>query len=110
MTEAMLTKHVAHVGVRFYRFGGVELVLVPLLSEVASFTRSAGDGYFLVALIGEPGTSYPVDLRSAASLDERYLGEKFHLDRRGYGYTAGEIAATLRAVAADLRHEEELDR
>lgn len=110
MTGVTLEKQVAHVGVRFYRYGGVELVLVPLLSEVASFTRSAGDGYFLVVLMGEPGTSYPVDLRSAASLDEGYLEEKFHLDRRGYGYTGEEIGATLRAVALDLALEEEMDR
>ena len=42
-----LEKRMAHVGVRFYRSGGVELVLVPLMQETAAFTRSAGDGYFL---------------------------------------------------------------
>jgi hypothetical protein len=110
MTSVELQKQVAHVGVRFYRYGGLELMLVPLLSEVASFTRSAGDGYFLVALMGEPGTSYPLDLRSAASWDAEYLTQKFHLDRRGYGYTPEEMAATLRVVAEDLAHEEGMDR
>ena len=110
MSDAALAKQVAHVGVRFYRSGGVELVLVPLLSEVASFTRSAGDGYFLVALMGEPGTSYPLDLRSAASWDASYLEKKFHLDRRGYGYTPEELAATLRVIADDLAREEGMDR
>jgi hypothetical protein len=104
-----LSKQLAHVGVRFYRYGGLELVLVPLLSEVASFTRSAGDGYFLVALMGEPGTSYPLDLRSPASWDPAYLETKFHLDRRGYGYTPEELAATLRAITDDLNREEGLD-
>ena len=102
-------KQVAHVGVRFYRVDGVELVLVPLLQEVASFTRSAGDGYFLVALMGEPGTAYPLDLRSAASLDPDYLEQKFKLDRRGYAYTPDELAATLREIANDLDAEEALD-
>ncbi len=110
MTGVELQKQVAHVGVRFYRYGGLELVLVPLLREVASFTRSAGDGYFLVALMGEPGTSYPLDLRSPASWDPAYLEQKFHLDRRGYAYTPEELAATLQAVAADLANEEGLDR
>lgn len=110
MTDVQLEKQVAHVGVRFYRYGGVELVLVPLLSEVASFTRSAGDGYFLVSLMGQPGTSYPLDLRSPASYQPDYLGKKFKLDHRGYGYTPDEIAATLRAVADDLGREEGLDR
>jgi hypothetical protein len=109
VSETALAKQVAHVGVRFYRHGGLELVLVPLLSEVASFTRSAGDGYFLVALMGEPGTSYPLDLRSPVSLDADYLEQKFHLDRRGYGYTPEELAATLRVVANDLAHEEGMD-
>ena len=36
----------------------------PLVAEAASFTRSAGDGYYLVSLMGEPGTAYPLDLRS----------------------------------------------
>ena len=109
MSDAAFAKQVAHVGVRFYRNGGLELVLVPLLSEVASFTRSAGDGYFLVALMGEPGTSYPLDLRSPASWDASYLEQKFHLDRRGYGYTPEELAATLRVIAEDLAHEEGMD-
>ena len=110
MTSVELQKQVAHVGVRFYRYGGLELVLVPLLQEVASFTRSAGDGYFLVALMGEPGTSYPLDLRSPASWDPGYLEQKFHLNRRGYSYTPEELAATLQTVAADLANEEGLDR
>lgn len=110
MTGVQLEKKVAHVGVRFYRYGGVELVLVPLLKEVASFTRSAGDGYFLVSLMGEPGTSYPLDLRSPVSYEPDYLDKKFKLDRRGYGYTPGEIAETLRAIADDLGREEGLDR
>jgi hypothetical protein len=110
VTTAGLTKQVAHVGVRFYRLGGVDVVLMPLLAEVASFTRSAGDGYFLVALMGEPGTSYPLNLRSRASFDADYLAQKFHLDRRGYGCTPEELAATLTAVSADLDHEEGLDR
>ena len=105
-----LEKRIAHVGVRFYRSGGVELALVPLMTENASFTRSAGDGYFLVALMGEPGSAYPVDLRSAASLEPGYLAKKFKLDRRGYGYTPEELAATLRLIADDLDHEEGLDR
>lgn len=110
MTDVQLQKQVAHVGVRFYRYGGLELMLVPLLSEVASFSRSAGDGYFLVALMGEPGTSYPLDLRSPASWDPKYLETKFHLDRRGYGVTPEELAATLSAIVEDLGHEEALDR
>lgn len=105
-----LQKRMAHVGVRFYRSGGVELVLVPLMSETASFTRSAGDGYFLVALMGEPGSAYPVDLRSAASLEPEYLAKKFRLDRRGYGYTPEELAATLQLIADDLAREEGLDQ
>ncbi|HEX6032315.1 MAG TPA: hypothetical protein VFY90_12860 [Tepidiformaceae bacterium] len=104
-----VTKQVAHVGVRFYRVEGVELVLVPLLQEVASFTRSAGDGYFLVALMGEPGTAYPLNLRSAASFDPDYLEQKFHLDRRGYAYSPEELSAALEAVAHDLTSEEGLD-
>ena len=105
-----LEKRMAHVGVRFYRSGGVELVLVPLMAETASFTRSAGDGYFLVALMGEPGSAYPVDLRSAASLEPEYLAKKFRLDRRGYGYTPEELAATLQLIADDLAREEGLDQ
>lgn len=104
-----LTKAVQHLGVRFYRSGGVELVLVPLVSEVASFARSAGDGYFLVALMGEPGTAYPLNLRSPGAYDAHYLAEKFRLDRRGYGYTPEELSAVLRDVAQDLGMEEGLD-
>ena len=104
-----LAKQVQHVGVRFYRIGGVELVLVPLVAEAASFTRSAGDGYFLVALMGEPGTAYPLDLRSPASYQPEYLAKKLHLDRRGYGYTPEELAAALREIAEDVDREEGLD-
>lgn len=110
MTSVRLEKQVAHVGARFYRYGGVEIALVPLLAEAASFTRSAGDGYFLVALMGEPGTCYPLNLRSPGSFDPEYLGAKFRLDRRGYGYTPEEMAATLRLIAEDLRSEEGMDR
>lgn len=102
-----ISKRAMHLAVRFYRVNGVEAVLVPLLAEVASFTRSAGDGYFLVSLIGEPGTSYPLDLRSPGSFDPDYLQKKFRLDRRGYGYTPEELEAALRQVAADLEAEEE---
>ena len=101
-----IEKQVTHLAVRFYRVGGVELVLVPLLKEIANFARSAGDGYFLVTLVGEPGTAYPVNLRSSSSLDAGYLGKKFRLDRRGYGYTPEELAAALAEVAEDLRQEE----
>lgn len=107
---AGLDKQVAHLGVRFYRAGGVELVLVPLLKETANFTRSAGDGYFLVTLMGEPGSAYPLNLRMSASLEPSYLEKKFRLDRRGYGYTPEELAATLRLIADDLAGEEALDR
>jgi hypothetical protein len=110
MSAPPLQKQVAHVGVRFYRSGGLELALVPLLEEVASFTRLAGDGYFLVALMGEPGTSYPLNLRSRASYDPDYLKIKFKLDRRGYGYTPEELAATLHLIADDLDFEEGMDR
>ena len=109
MNDAPLVKQVAHVGVRFYRAGGLELALVPLLEEVSSFTRSAGDGYFLVALMGEPGTAYPLNLRSRASYDPDYLAIKFKLDKRGFGYTPEEFAATLRLVAEDLAYEEGMD-
>ena len=105
-----VTKQVAHVGVRFYRIGGVELVLVPLLQEVASFTRSAGDGYFLVSLMGEPGTAYPLNLRVSASYEPEYLEEKFKLDRRGYAYSPEELSGALAAVAEDLEREEGMDR
>lgn len=101
-----VAKQAMHLAVRFYRVDGVELVLVPLMEEVASFTRSAGDGYYLVSLIGEPGTSYPLDLRSPGSFDPSYLQTKFRLDRRGYGYTPEELEAALRQVAADLAAEE----
>jgi hypothetical protein len=103
-----LTKQAMHLGVRFYRVDGVELVLVPLMAEVASFTRSAGDGYFLVSLMGEPGTAYPLNLRSPGSFDPAYLEAKFRLDRRGYNYTPEELAAALAAIAEDL-HNEEVD-
>ncbi|MGE5594492.1 MAG: hypothetical protein ACM3S1_00495 [Hyphomicrobiales bacterium] len=103
-------KQVQHLAVRFYRAGGVELVLTPLVREVAGFTRSAGDGYFLVSLMGEPGTSYPLDLRSPGSYDPDYLGKKFRLDRRGYAYSPEELAAALREIADDLVQEEGLDR
>ncbi len=106
---ASMEKFVAHVATRFYRVAGVELVLVPLLDEASAFTRSAGDGYFLVTLVGEPGSSYPLDLRSSGSLDPDYLGKKFRLDRRGYGYTPEELAAALSEVAADLAREEALE-
>jgi len=85
-------------------------MLVPLLKESASFTRSAGDGYFMVTLMGEPGTAYPLDLRSPGAYDPEYLGKKFRLDRRGYGYTPEEMAASLRLIREDLENEEGLDR
>lgn len=109
MTET-LEKQVSHVGVRFYRSSGIEVVLVPLLQETASFTRSAGDGYFLVALMGEPGSAYPLNLRTASALEPEYLEKKFKLDRRGYGCTPEELAAMLRLIAQDLAHEEGMDR
>jgi hypothetical protein len=105
-----VAKAVTHLAVRFYRIDGVELVLVPLLEEVASFARSAGDGYFLVSLMGEPGTSYPLNLRTPGAFDPDYLQEKFRLDRRGFGYSPEELAAALEEVAVDLRREEGLDR
>lgn len=105
-----LAKQVTHVGVRFYRTGGIDLMLVPLLKESASFTRSAGDGYFLVALMGEPGTAYPLNLASPGSYDPGYLGQKFRLDRRGYGCTPEELAASLRLIRDDLANEEGMDR
>lgn len=107
---AGLEKHVSHVAVRYYRAGGLELALVPLLAESAAFTRSAGDGYFLVVLIGEPGTAYPLNLASPASFQPDYLAAKFRLDRRGYGYTPEELAAALRLIVADLAKEESLDQ
>lgn len=105
-----MDKHVIHLAVRFYRIAGVELVLVPLVRETASFTRSAGDGYFLVTLIGEPGSAYPLNLRSPGSFDPDYLENKFRLDRRGYSYSPEELAAALQEVARDLLSEEGLDR
>ena len=109
MSGAAMTKEVVHVGVRFYRSGGVELALVPLLSEVAGFTRMAGDGYFLVTLLGEPGTAYPLNLRSRATYDPDYLKVKFKLDRRGFGYAPEELSATLKMIANDLDYEEGMD-
>ncbi len=106
----LLEKQVAHLGVRFYRAGGVEVVLVPLLKETATFTRSAGDGYFLVALMGEPGSAYPLNLRSENALEPGYLEKKFKLDRRGYACSPEELAATLRLIARDLAAEEGLDQ
>jgi hypothetical protein len=102
-------KQVTHLAVRFYRIDGLEMVLVPLLEEVKGFTRSAGDGYFLVTLMGQPGTAYPLDLRSPGAFDPDSLGTKFRLDRRGYGYTPEELSAALREVADDLRAEARLD-
>lgn len=104
-----LTKTMTHLAVRFYRSGGIEVVLVPLLAEVATFTRSAGDGYFLVSLIGEPGTAYPLNLLAPAAFEPGYLAEKFHLDRRGYGCTPEELAAILRDIAADIQAEAGFD-
>jgi hypothetical protein len=105
-----LIKHVAHLGVRFYRANGVDLVLVPLIKEASTFTRSAGDGYFLVVLSGDPGGAYPLDLRSPGSYDPDYLAKKFRLDRRGYGYAPEELAGALREIAEDLATEEGMDR
>lgn len=110
MAAMEMQKHVAHLGVRFYRANGVDLVLVPLIAEAASFTRMAGDGYFLVTLMGDPSAAYPLDLRSPTSYQPDYLASKFRLDRRGYGYTPEELAVALREVAADLQQEEALDR
>ena len=104
-----IEKQMAHVGVRFYRVDGVEVVLVPLLQEVSAFTRSAGDGYFLVSLMGEPGTAYPLDLRSAASFEPEYLAKKLHLDRRGYSYSPDEVANALRQIADDVEGEKGFD-
>ncbi len=105
-----IDKQVTHLAVRFYRVDGVEFVLVPLLKEFASFTRSAGDGYFLVSLMGEPGTAYPLNLRSPGAFDPDYLAKKFKLDARGFAYSPEELSIALRAVAADIQGEEELDR
>ncbi len=108
-TQVSIEKQFAHVGVRFYRVDGVELTLVPLLRETARFARSAGDGYFLVALLGEPGACYPLDLRAPGSFDPEYLAAKFKLDRRGYGYSPEELALALHTIAQDLREEEDFD-
>lgn len=110
MKGAALAKEVAHVGARFYRANTIDIALVPLLEETARFARGAGDGYFLVVLLGEPGTAYPLDLRSPSALDTGYLAEKFHLDRRGFGYTPEELAVALREVSDDLTAEGSLDR
>jgi hypothetical protein len=64
----------------------------------------------MVALMGEPGTAYPLDLRSPGAFDPDYLAAKFRLDRRGYGYTPEELACALEEVAVDLRREEGMDR
>jgi len=106
---ATIDKRALHLGVRFYRVDGVELVLVPLVDEVASFVRMAGDGYFLVILAGPPGTSYPLNLHSAASLDPDYLAQKFRLPAGGSGYSGEELAAALHNVADDLDREEGMD-
>ena len=105
-----IDKQIMHLAVRFYRVEGVELVLVPLLREVSSFARSAGDGYFLVSLMGEPGTAYPLDLRSPGAFDAEYLARKFKLDTRGFAYSPAELSNALRTVAADMVGEEALDR
>lgn len=109
MTEAAPVKAVTHVAARFYRANAIDLALVPLLEETAPYARGAGDGYFLVVLLGEPGTAYPLDLGSPGALDTEYLAEKFHLDRRGYGYTPEELSVALREVADDLVGEGSLD-
>ncbi len=110
MRGAALAKEVSHVAARFYRADGIDLALVPLLRETAAYARGAGDGYFLVTLLGEPGTAYPLDLRAPGAFDAAYLAAKFRLDRRGYGCTPEELAAVLREVAADLAAEGTLDR
>ena len=50
-----------------------------------------------------------MNLRLASSLDAEYLGKKFRLDRRGYGYGPEELALALREVAEDLEKEEGMD-
>ncbi len=110
MTGTAPAKAVTHVAARFYRANAIDLALVPLLEETAPYARGAGDGYFLVVLLGEPGTAYPLDLGSAGAVDTAYLAEKFHLDRRGFGYTPEELSVALREVAADLAAEGGLDR
>lgn len=104
-----IEKRALHLGVRFYRVNGVELVLVPLVDEVASFVRMAGDGYFLLVLAGPPGTSYPLNLRATASLDPEYLAQKFRLAPSGSGYSGDELAAAIRVVIDDLDEEEGMD-
>ena len=94
---------------RFYRANAIDLALVPLLQETAPYARGAGDGYFLVVLLGEPGTAYPLELGSPSAFDTGYLAKKFRLDRRGFGYTPEELAKALREVAADLSAEGSLD-
>ena len=110
MTGAAPAKAVTHVAARFYRANTLDLALVPLPEETARYARGAGDGYFLVVLLGEPGTAYPLDLGSPSVFDAAYLAEKFHLDRRGYGYTPEELSVALREVADDLAAEGSLDR
>ncbi len=107
--KGKLEKQALHLGVRFYRVAGLELVLVPLVDDVASFVRMAGDGYFLVCLSSPPGTSYPLKLDSPASLDERYLETKFRLNARGSGCTPAELASALSAIAEDLTREAGMD-
>lgn len=108
--DIRLQKDVHYLGVRFYRQASVDVMLVPLMKETATYTRSAGDGYYLVTLLGEPSTAYPLNLRSAVAVDADYLEEKFRLDRRGFGYTPDELAVTLNAIAEDLAREERMDR
>ncbi len=110
MTDAALAKEITHVAVRFYRANAIDLALVPLLKETARYARGAGDGYFLVVLLGEPGTAYPLELGSPSAFDTGYLEKKFRLDRRGYGYTPEELAQALHEVADDLAAEGSLDR
>ena len=105
-----ITRVIEHLGVRFYRCEGVEVMLVPLLDETKQFTRSAGDGYYMVVLLGDPGTSYPLNLRSQMSLDLRYLAMKFNLDDRGFGYSPEELRFALAAIASDLGGEDRSNR
>lgn len=104
-----LEKQALHLGVRFYRIAGLEMILVPLVDDIASFVRMAGDGYFLVCLSCPPGTAYPLKLDSPASFDEPYLETKFRLSTRGSGCTPAELAAALRVVADDLAREARMD-
>ena len=104
-----LEKQVQHLGVRFYRSGSIDVMLVPLMEETATYTRSAGDGYYLVALLGEPGTAYPLNLRMLSGLTPDYLQEKLRLDRRGFGFTPEELSETLMVISDDLHNEEGLD-